>query len=598
MPSYDVIERRGDMIRLCQEVTTPQIFFNEKHIRGGVQELEVLVGEFIDEVLNRFESHIEEIEHKDRLAPESSSGGGGGGSGSGNNNGGGSNNMGLETMSLDKTETTTSRLIALPDGSLMSPGQLTRFLLVNTPHKSVTIDNKTEYKFFRGYEGMMIWTNLFGLSTDEDSIAFGAMLQEYGILHNFTPRAEFQNAFLVLQPLKEPHVLNSFLEWRHNDQADPMDVMLNLSRLMDQIAGLPVDDVKEHELYKQFEEAVCQLQVVSVNDIRTGESKVTFGLNLFNLMIRHALIERDSRQLRWPSRFKKELPDFLSGVFYNLGGDCISLRDLQCSLFGVDGSEDTTPAWLQSLLGRRKPSVKTDKRILFALSWGTKMSPEVWTFHPNNLDEELQLAAEDYCQTHIKFDEKHSTVILPKLIKWYRHDFGTRNMRVVEDLVKYLSVPQLTTLVRMSQRGPVKVKFEKYDWNCTLDVESVSRVDGKRQRSIRTAVSTGSAVLDEDERSPNDNAPEQPLEMANGSPKVKRSFLPTALVGGRLAFVNKKADEELKRSKWTNIGEHSFPAKQGYDDDASFFQSVVSDVTYGSEFKDIITSGPGDGNEY
>jgi hypothetical protein len=574
------------MIRLCQEVTTPQIFFNEKHIRGGVQELEVLVGEFIDEVLNRFESHIEEIEHKDRLDPESGGAGGG--------------NTGLETMSLDKTETTTSRLVSLPDGSIMSPGQLTRFLLVNTPHKSVTIDNKTEYKFFRGYEGMMIWTNLFGLSTDEDSMAFGAMLQEFGILHNFTPRAEFQNAFLVLQPLKEPHVLNSFLEWRHNDQADPMDVMLNLSRLMDQIAGLPVDDIKDHELYKQFEEAVCQLQVVSVNDIRTGESKVTFGLNLFNLMIRHALIERDYRQLRWPCRFKRELPDFLSGVFYNLGGDCISLRDLQCSLFGVDGSEDTTPMWLQSLLGRRKPSVKTDKRILFALSWGTKMSPEVWTFHPNNLDEELQLAAEDYCQTHIKFDEKHSTVILPKLIKWYRHDFGTRNMRVVEDLVKYLSVPQLTTLVRMSQRGPVKVKFEKYDWTCTLDVESVSRVDGKRERSIRTAAS-GSAVLEEDERSPNENnpnVPEQALEMPNGSPKVKRSFLPSALVGGRLAFVNKKADEELKRSKWTNSGDYNFSVKPNYDDDASFFQSVVSDVTYGSEFKDIITSGAGENSEY
>lgn len=68
------------------------------------------------------------------------------------------------------------------------------------------------------------------------------MVIERSILHNYTPNSEhFAQCFLVVQPLQEPRVLNTFLQWptthTASSQEDPMDVILGLFRLMDDICS-------------------------------------------------------------------------------------------------------------------------------------------------------------------------------------------------------------------------------------------------------------------------------------------------------------------------------------------------------------------------
>ena len=76
------------------------------------------------------------------------------------------------------------------------------------------VQNGNKFFYFRGYEGMQLWSMLFFEDPHADVTEFGRMLVERGVVNNYTPDCDdFAKTVLVLQPLKDPHVLNSFVEW-------------------------------------------------------------------------------------------------------------------------------------------------------------------------------------------------------------------------------------------------------------------------------------------------------------------------------------------------------------------------------------------------
>ena len=81
-------------------------------------------------------------------------------------------------------------------------------------HHSTAERDGTRFFYFRGFEGLELWSILFFEDHHADVTEFGKMLIERGIVHNYTPKCtDFSKTFLVLQPLKEPRVLNSFIQW-------------------------------------------------------------------------------------------------------------------------------------------------------------------------------------------------------------------------------------------------------------------------------------------------------------------------------------------------------------------------------------------------
>jgi hypothetical protein len=491
------------------------------------------------------------------------------------------------TPSMTSSHTSASRRAfakaRLPNGTEVTVGSLIRLLDRATKHR-VALKDGQSYYFFRGYEGMELWSMLFFEDNKESAVvAFGRMLIARGIIHNYTPKCEnFAHTFLVLQPLQEPRVLNMFVKWPNSHiesrEEDPMDVILRLSRLMDELCSQ--DDYRlSISLFHDFEEAVAQLQVIGLP--KTPLERVTMALNLFNLIMRHAMLVAENRGWVWPQRLD-ELEAFLSKIGYNVGGDWISLADLQSSLYGRSG--EPTPVllakkqkWWRRLSchgGMEKdvhyasPVFRSDPRILMATTWGTQSSPIVSTLYPNRLDEGLQAAAEIYCQQHVVvgFDQ----VEIPALLSWHRADFGNDPEDVMNSLYPYLSFLQLKQLQDLHKMGRVRVVFdEDFCWK-----------RGMPSKDLKTVMPHSAPV-----------ALHRPPEKPQCSAGSWLNRQPSC--GEEQIFAPSRGELMAIPRPYDTTDDGIYPIEDDTDDDDdghSFFQSVTSEMTYGSEFEDLVPS--------
>jgi Protein of unknown function, DUF547 len=434
------------------------------------------------------------------------------------------------------------RFITLPGGSKVTVADLTRQLMHDIPHRIHRVPAKSNssppvlQNLFRGSEGMMALKRLFGNAgtvkvCDNDDVKWmelGLKLLSHGILHDYTPsEKDFREKFLAIQPLRNMYSLNTLLHWSSNapvdaDQscasdAESMTVVLLLSRSMDAIFDRPRQSEAARHLFQEFEEAVCELQTITVpND---PKFKQAFALNLANLMVRHAMILVSSNQRKgwaWPASLE-ELDRFFMKVGYNVDGVFMSVSDVRSLLFnGNDTPTDINPtsrlstshtnAQMTSCLtwrGRSRRDTKsfcivggsrwkkevqcdvdeiypnaliaTDVRFLMALTWGTNISPIAHTVHPEQLDNAMQIMAEQYCQKHITITEGPTAgttkVVLPPLLSWYRLDFGKYAENVLQSIDGYLSKPQQIQIHHAQQFGKLKIAFGNTtpsDWQVTF----------------------------------------------------------------------------------------------------------------------------------
>lgn len=413
-------------------------------------------------------------------------------------------------------------------------------------------------------------------STEQARTFIRGLLQR-GILHSYTTHDDWEEAFVVPQPLRTPQVLNTFLTWpgptslkgtaqpsplshwgSHSHDTtcttantttplpqskatdDPMDIILRLSHQMDELC-MPLfgttSTMPEPSAVEEFEVAVCQLQQVPFPTHPVEH--VTFALNLFNLILRHAMLLTLQGRARggwvWPSTLE-ELQPFLQQLGYHVaGGQWISLAQLQASLYGLDGTDslarlranghriapensrrrpkgsqgdisdsvrarNRTPMtrrnnlWQRFKLGGRntervakyqvqrpQPIIRTDPRILFVTTWGTASSPRASTVYADTLHESLQSAAEDYCRQHVQV-LADGQVILPELLSWYCDDFGGQSPhQVLQGIRPYLSFQQKQQLQASSD---LKVKFaQDFCWVCGPQLGPILVDPHKRQHS-------------------------------------------------------------------------------------------------------------------
>lgn len=502
--------------------------------------------------------------------------------------------------------------ICLPDGTFVSVGSLLRYLLDNTKHRSLTRYGKPYY-YVRGEQALETWSALFfqdGVA-EEEVVNFVRVLIERGLVHNYTPNSEsLAQAVLVLQPLRQPHALNTFLKWpslEPIEEEDPMDLILSLSRMMDDIcaSGMRQDDIQE------LEARVAQLQVVTFPN--GSVLRVTFGLNLFNLIMRHAMLIADSREWKWPETLR-EMHQFCSNVGYNIGGEFISLAHLQNGLLGTTFDERNlvevqSSSWLQRWLCRDSQQatgihyeaavVRNDPRIIFATTWGTHSSPCVSTLYPNRLGEGLQTAAEHYCRLNVVVGADR--VVLPPLLSWFRADFGYQPEQVLFSILTYLSPEQLNRVRALRDSGSFQILFdtENYRW----------------KRGLRAPLPhLPPPVRPSQEEVPDDTKRGLSRLLCYGAPagsgtqrRRRRSLLPICRrpsVGDEqpvFGTLNRKqVESKLPQKPEPVIREEPSATDEfeeedmdawTYDPDAENIQlprTVVSEITYGSEFEDLL----------
>ena len=238
-------------------------------------------------------------------------------------------------------------------------------------------------------------------------------------------------------------------------------LLLDLCRLLDRAYEEPQTG---GPMYRQFQQQVCQLQVIDIDSIPSDNKneELAFGLNLYNLMVRHALLEYVSKHQPWPIRYS-EMKYLFSHLYYNVAGSLITVQELQDSLLEIYKQDTRKRTNIFSGRRERRKVKQITCSILCSMTLGTRDSPEVTLIEDAaTLPQILDRNAKRFCQRYIQVRSNYK-LILPRYVKWFPDYFGSTPQQVLKRLQPFLSSQQLLGLneIPIQKR---EVIFLAHDW--------------------------------------------------------------------------------------------------------------------------------------
>mmetsp|Transcript_14737 Transcript_14737/g.22332 ORF Transcript_14737/g.22332 Transcript_14737/m.22332 type:complete len:534 (-) Transcript_14737:59-1660(-) len=468
-------DKRSSLLNLSDSLTVPQIFFNEKHI-GGADEL-------ID-LLEKWDSEAEVHEHgtpsqryerevgampdptDQRLQPST-------------------NDPVKEVVAPPRSEGDKIQLPESSGGKLLTYLEMTQRLLSSMKTTNLTYHGKLYRNSITGQNMVLYLMAEFNL-TKEEAVKFGLYLSQRKLLthvtgdHDFTDRSDL---YYRLQPHQNHDILNSYRVW--TDRVDPnsLAVVSRLSKKMQGIfdrAALHQTDgnVNLHSAsldaeYEQFEEEVCELQKISIEDMEKNYL-TAYAINVYNLMIKYAQVK-----VGVPTTNTQRLA-FFNNVTMDLGGEFFSFQELEN---GILRANAVPPYALRKVFSptdkRLRLALKVDKvdpRIHFGLNCGARSCPPVKKFTASDLNEELRIVALAFCEQddNVMIKESSNTVVCNTIFKWYMDDFAPSTSQLPVALLAFLKGAKKQSLQNMIDKSnnkgssSIKVEFFKYDWSSNV----------------------------------------------------------------------------------------------------------------------------------
>ncbi|KAL9241713.1 hypothetical protein vseg_015791 [Gypsophila vaccaria] len=219
--------------------------------------------------------------------------------------------------------------------------------------------------------------------------------------------------------------------------------------------------ISNSEEFRRYLNLVQGLQRVDLHELSPDE-KLAFFLNLYNAMVIHAIIRKG-----YPEGMI-ERKSFVSEFQYVVGGNSYSLSAVKN---GILRNNRRAPYALV------KPFSAGDSRlemtlhtvnplIHFGLCDGTKSSPAVRFFTPQNVQAELRNATREFFrQNAVEVDLLKRTVSLTYILKWYNADFG-KDKETIKWIMEYLDADKTGLLTHLlSDGGGVNILYQNYDWS-------------------------------------------------------------------------------------------------------------------------------------
>ncbi len=176
--------------------------------------------------------------------------------------------------------------------------------------------------------------------------------------------------------------------------------------------------------------------------------RLAFWLNVYNGAAHAALAER-------PERFENRRR-FFSAPLVTVAGEALDLDTIEHGIirrsswkWGLGYVPDPFP----SAFERRHRLPERDFRIHFALNCGAASCPAIAAYSAGNVDLELHRSTETYLTTESVVDG--DTVRVPRLMLWYRGDFGGR--RGIRRILREYGV--------VDDPDRYRVRYRDYDWS-------------------------------------------------------------------------------------------------------------------------------------
>jgi len=209
--------------------------------------------------------------------------------------------------------------------------------------------------------------------------------------------------------------------------------------------------VKSGEETEPIRRRIAEIDSADLDALDAAE-RLAFWLNAYNAATQDALRSQ-------PERFENR-QQFFSEPILTVAGAELSLDDIEHGIlrrsqwkYGLGYVTNPFP----SAFIRRHRVADPDLRIHFALNCGAAACPAIAAYTADAVDEQLDHAAESYLGSETLVEDE--TVRVPRLMLWYRGDFGggsgIRRLLSEYDVIEPGASP--------------RIRYREYDWSLALD---------------------------------------------------------------------------------------------------------------------------------
>ncbi|MDP3015959.1 MAG: DUF547 domain-containing protein, partial [Deltaproteobacteria bacterium] len=106
-----------------------------------------------------------------------------------------------------------------------------------------------------------------------------------------------------------------------------------------------------------------------------------------------------------------------------------------------------------------------DARIHFALVCGARSCPPIGFYEAEQIDFQLQLAAESFINSpQVRILPEENSILISMIFKWYKADFGGSDRALVDTILNFLDEGEKKNFLS-ENRDRVHIKYQPYDWN-------------------------------------------------------------------------------------------------------------------------------------
>jgi hypothetical protein len=218
--------------------------------------------------------------------------------------------------------------------------------------------------------------------------------------------------------------------------------------------------IKHSDVYREYKKIAASLRNFDPALLRDDKEKLAFWINLYNTIVVDGIIEGGVRES------VREITGFFAKFKYDIGGHHFSPDDIEHGILRANSRKHSHP---MKHFGPGNPGKKfslkeVDPRIHFALVCGSRSCAPIRYYTPEGIDEELELAAQNFVNSsEVIVIPEEDKIMISQIFKWYEPDFGGIS-GVMEFIKKYLVDDDKREFMARAQSG-VKIDYLYYDWS-------------------------------------------------------------------------------------------------------------------------------------
>ena len=429
-------DRRFEMENLTDRDTVPQIFFNDHHV-GGYYDLIDL------ETSSQLDSFIDQLKNTPvpDTAPKPPE----------NNSASSGALVGTNRIKLENL------LVKMADQGVLA----SRRKMFTVYHNS-----------FQGKD-LVAWLTSQEMMSYQDALnTAGDMMKQGLIVHVSDPEHPFADSTQLFKVVGAdyPSALNAGITHSSAD-VSAVKISENLRKIMTSLSGRHISEegykvdyegIKTDVEFAKFVITAQSLQRVSL----TGMSKeeiIAMFINIYNALVVHGIVSRGA-----PSNHLVRY-QFFKNVSYVIAGNNYSLNDIENGVLRANrkGMADLCKPFSA---GDPRLSVALEApepRVHFALNCASKGCPPIRFYSPEKLETQLNRATKSFLSSGgCAVDSKTHQVSLSPILKWYKADFGKSDSDMLRWVCGFINnTDEGRVLQELIDTKQFKIVWQDYDWS-------------------------------------------------------------------------------------------------------------------------------------